>query len=110
MSHWSVETLSVKVDAELESMPIDMLARYLWIAELIESVGLEKVGMPYIKSLGNKLWEIRFKGKDGNGRGIYITAFDKRVVVLHAFVKKTQKTPQSAIQTALSRAKEANLL
>jgi phage-related protein len=46
------------------------------------------------------------KGKDGIARAIYIAATGQRSVVLHAFLKKTAKTPQSAIQTALQRTKE----
>ncbi len=46
------------------------------------------------------------KGKDGIARAIYMTAKGERVVVLHAFVKKTQKTPQKALEIARERAKE----
>ena len=38
------------------------------------------------------------KGRDGIARAIYVTAQGERVIVLHAFVKKTQKTPQRALQ------------
>jgi phage-related protein len=46
------------------------------------------------------------KGKDGIARAIYVTAAGERVVVVHAFVKKTQKTPQHALEVARQRAKE----
>jgi phage-related protein len=46
------------------------------------------------------------KGRGGIARAIYVTIAEKRIVVVHAFVKKTQKTPRSAIHTALDRAKE----
>lgn len=46
------------------------------------------------------------KGRDGIARAIYVTAAGERVVVVHAFAKKTQKTPQRALETAPSRAKE----
>lgn len=66
--------------------------------------------MPHIKSLGDKLWEIRVSGRDGIARGIYIYATGKRIVILHAFIKKSQKTPPQAILTATQRAKIAKLL
>jgi phage-related protein len=66
--------------------------------------------MPHIKSLGDKLWEIRASGRDGIARGIYIYATGKRIVILHAFIKKSQKTPPQAILTATHRAKIAKLL
>jgi phage-related protein len=49
---------------------------------------------------------MRMKGRDGIARAIYITAIGERVVVLHAFDKKTQKTPARAIEIARERAKE----
>lgn len=59
-----------------------------------------------MKPLGNKLFEIRMKGKDGIARALYVAATRQRLVVLQAFVKKTAKTPRSAIRIALERAKE----
>ncbi len=53
-----------------------------------------------------KLWEMRMSGRDGVGRAIYVVAGARRVVILHAFRKKTRKTPERAIRTALSRMKE----
>jgi phage-related protein len=61
---------------------------------------------PHIKHLEGKLWEMRMKGKDGIARAIYVTASGERVVVVHAFTKKTQKTPARALETARNRAKE----
>jgi phage-related protein len=59
-----------------------------------------------VKHLEDKLWEMRMKGKDGIARAIYITATGERVIVVHAFIKKTQKTPRGALETARMRAKE----
>ena len=61
---------------------------------------------PYVKHLEGKLWEMRMKGRDGIARAAYVTATEHRVVVVHVFVKKTQKTPRREIETALRRAKE----
>jgi phage-related protein len=66
--------------------------------------------MPHIRSLSNKLWEIRVSGRDGIDRGIYVVATQKRVVVVHVFIKKSQETPAGALKTANLRAKEAKLL
>lgn len=107
---WTVETLNKVVDDELESLPLDMRGRFVRVSHLIEEFGPFKVGMPHIRSLDDKLWEIRVSGRDGIGRGIYVVATSKRVVVVHVFIKKTQKTPAAALQTAIKRAKEAGLL
>lgn len=46
------------------------------------------------------------KGKSGIARAIYVTVKDRRIVVLHAFIKKTNKTPRAAIKLALGRLEE----
>jgi len=103
---WTVETLSETVDAELAALPADMRARLTRIAELIEAVGLPSVKEPYVRHIRGPIWEIRLKGKAGIARALYITAREQRVVILRAFVKKTEKTPAGEIELALQRAKE----
>ena len=103
---WRVETLNAAVDTELAGLPADMRAKFVRIAELLETFGPFQVREPYVKPLGNKLFEIRMKGKDGIARAIYVAGSGRRLVVLHAFLKKTAKTPRSAIRLALERAKE----
>ncbi|WP_184363769.1 type II toxin-antitoxin system RelE/ParE family toxin [Rhizobium sp. BK602] len=103
---WTVETLDATVDDEIASMPSDMQAAFLRLAERIESVGLERIREPHVKHLRGKLWEMRFGGRDGIGRAIYIAAVGRRVIVVHAFVKKSQKTPKTALELAEHRAKE----
>jgi phage-related protein len=75
---WTVETLNETV-AELAELPMDMRGA---------------------------LWEIRLKGKAGIGRTLYVTAKEQRVVIVRAFIKKTEKTPTGEIGLALQRAKE----
>ncbi len=58
MTGWIVETLSEVVDAEIEALPLDMRGRFVRVARLIEEFGPQNVGMPHIRSLDNKLWEI----------------------------------------------------
>ena len=103
---WTVETLNETVDAELDELPADMRARLVRISELIESVGLPNVKQPHVRHIRGPLWEIRLKGKAGIARALYITALKQRVVILRAFIKKTEKTPASEIDLALQRAKE----
>ena len=102
---WTVETLNDVVNAELEELPADMLARFHYISELIREFGLERVREPHVRHLRASLWEM-LKGKDGISRALYVTAFDRRVVVVRVFVKKTEQTPIREIELALRRAKE----
>ena len=103
---WIVEILNATVSREITSLPDDMHARFLRLADRIEQVGLESLGEPHVKHLEGKLWEMRLTGRDGISRVLYVTATGKRVVVVRAFVKKTQKTPRTEIELALRRAEE----
>ncbi len=102
---WRVEVLD-EAKVALVSLPDDIQARFSRIAALIEEHGLERVREPYVKHLEGPLWEMRMKGKDGIARAAYVTAAGRRVVVVHVFKKKTQKTPRREIETALRRAKD----
>jgi phage-related protein len=104
MNDWTV-ALHPLAEAELKALPADMRARFLHIAELLESFGPTNVGMPHIRPLESKLWEMRMKGRDGIARAVYAAVQGRRLLVLHVFVKKTQTTPRAAIETALKRLK-----
>ncbi len=103
---WTVVYLNEDVRAEVEGLSLGLRARFRRIVELIRSKGLEQVREPYIKHLEDKLWEMRLIGRDNIARVIYVTASGRRVVVLHAFIKKTEKTPRRALDIARTRAKE----
>jgi phage-related protein len=45
-----------------------------------------------VRHIRGPIWEIRLNGKAGIALALYITARERRVVVLRAFVKKTEKT------------------
>jgi phage-related protein len=101
---WSV-TLLPEAEAELLTMPADIQAHFLHIRRLIIEFGAHQVGMPHIKHLEGKLWEMRMKGRDGIARAIYITQTGSRVTVLHVFTKKPQRTPAKALVMARTRIK-----
>jgi phage-related protein len=73
---------------------------------LIEGYGLTRMREPYVRHIEGPVWEMRMKGKDGIARAAYVTASGRRVVVVHVFPKKTQRTPRRDIDIALRRAKE----
>ncbi len=102
MPDWTVRVHAL-AEAELKALPADMQARFLRVAELLETFGPQKVGMPHVRPLERKLWEMRMHGKDGIARAVYAAVQGRTLLVLHVFVKKTQATPRSAIETALKR-------
>lgn len=103
---WVVEFVAQDVADQMGRQPADIRARFERIVRLIQTHGLEAVREPYVKHLEGPVWEMRMKGKDGKARAAYVTATGRRVVVVHVFGKKTQKTPRREIEMALKRAKE----
>jgi len=103
---WRVVWSSAVVESEFRALPADMRARFLRIADLIVALGLDRVGMPLVRHIEGRIWEIRLKGRDGIARALYVTASGQRVVVLRIFVKKTRATPRREIALALKRAEE----
>jgi phage-related protein/DNA-binding XRE family transcriptional regulator len=97
---WRIEILDEIVAAEIAALPPDMQARFIRLAERIASAGLESLSEPHVKHLEGKLWELRLTGRDGIARVLYVTAIGRRVIVVRAFVKKTQKTPRAEIELA----------
>jgi phage-related protein len=106
---WRVEVLNPLVQAELNALASDVRARLGRIARLIEEHGLASLREPHVKHLEGRLWEMRARGRDGIARAIYVTAKGERVVIVHAFEKKTEKTPARALETARERAKKVFL-
>jgi phage-related protein len=103
---WVVETLNSTVDAEIEALPADMRARLARFSGIIEELGFEALPRDSVHHLEDRLWELRMSGRDGISRAIYVTAHGRRVVILRAFIKKTQKTPPRELALARQRAKE----
>jgi len=73
----------------------------------IEEFGLS-YAIPHIKKLtGTPLWEIRILGEDST-RILYATRQGKQILLLHVFIKKTDKTPRKEINISLARLSEVN--
>lgn len=103
---WNVVDLNGEIGQEFDALPIDVQAKFFNLIKLIEDLGLVNIGMPYIKHIEGKIWELRVKAKSGYGRGLYCTVTEKKVVVLRYFIKKSAKTPQNELKLAKRRLKE----
>ena len=62
--------------------------------------------MPYCRSLGKGLWEVRSDLTDGKIGRVIFFVIRGRMALLHGFIKKTRKTPAKDIELALKRMKE----
>ncbi len=102
---FSIEYFHPKVLAEIESWPADILADYARITELLMEHG-PNLRLPHSRTMGDALFELRPRGKSGIGRAFYCFVIGRRAVVLHAFVKKSQQTPDRELKLARKRLKE----
>ncbi len=67
---------------------------------MLETFGPQRVGMPHVRPLEDKLWEMRARGRYGIARTVYVAQHSRTRTVLHVFLKKTQTTPRAAIEIA----------
>ncbi len=102
---WTV-FLDERLESWLNDTPKDIKARIINIVDLLAEHGPQNVREPYVKHLQGKLYEIRAKGKDGIARVFYFTMTGQRIVLLHGFINKTQKTPKRELAIAVVRMKE----
>ncbi len=96
---------SARVEAEILTLPSGPLARFLRYAERMEIYGPD-LGMPHTRAMGGGLFELRLKAAEGIARVFYCTFVDRRIVMLHQFVKKSEKTPRRELEIARNRMKE----
>ena len=66
------------------------------------------IGMPLVGSLGRELWEVRSRLPRGRTARVVFCVEQGRMVLLHGFIKKTQKTPQHDLDLAIKRRKGAS--
>ncbi len=99
---WHIEFYNGKVQETINGWPVGIRAFYAKIAERICQFG-PNLGMPFTRSMGDGLFEIRAKGKEGIGRAFFCTVVDQKVVILHAFIKKSAKTPKKELSLAKKR-------
>ena len=102
---WKITFYSSKVEAQTLKFPTGILANFLHISEMIENLG-PNLGKPYVGRLDSGLYEIRAKGKEGIARSVYCTVKEKEIVILHSFIKKSQKIPKKDLNLAKKRMKE----
>ncbi|WP_165312563.1 type II toxin-antitoxin system RelE/ParE family toxin [Vibrio ziniensis] len=101
---WRIEFYD-GVEQTILSMPPKIQARIIRLLELIEDYGAD-LGEPHTKAMGEGLFEIRAKAQEGIARGLFCYRDGRNIIILHAFVKKSLKTPNKDIKLAKNRMKE----
>jgi phage-related protein len=92
------------VQEYIEGLPSREASRVAYALRLLRESGIE-LGAPHARSLGGKLWELRVTGSLQH-RVLYFAASGRRLILLHAFTKKTSRTPRTEIETARTRMTE----
>ncbi|MHB1545931.1 MAG: type II toxin-antitoxin system RelE/ParE family toxin [bacterium] len=93
------------VEEWLNGLPVDTRSKILRHIELLKNNGLS-LKEPFVKHIKDKIYELRTRDKDGIYRVLYFLHSEKTFMLLHGFVKKTDKTPGDAIKIAENRMKE----
>jgi phage-related protein len=102
---WTITYYSQSLQEEILAMPAGFLGRYLRYSDRMEVYGPD-LGMPHTRGMGEGLFESRLKAAEGIARVFYCTMVGKKIVILHQFIKKTDKTPSKELEIARRRLKE----
>jgi len=102
---YTIQYYNDAVQADVLALPPTLLARYVVLSQRMVQHGAN-LGEPHTKALGGGLFDLRLKGAEGIARVCYGTLVRQRIVMLHCFVKKSQKTPAADLQLAQARLKE----
>jgi phage-related protein len=103
--NWTIHYYSDDLQQQLLKLPATLQARYFHLTDLMQEIGPD-LGMPHTRAMGQGLFEIRLKGREGIARVFYCTVVNKRIVMLHQFIKKTDKTPLKELTIARQRLKD----
>jgi len=103
--HWTIEYYSEQVRLEINALPVGIRASYARLTCLLEEFDLE-LRMPHSRTMGDGLFELRPRGREGIARVFYCMKIGRRIVMLHSFVKKTNETPKRELDIARQRQRE----
>lgn len=104
--NWTIKYYSESVQDEILALPPGLLARYLRYIDRMELYGPD-LGMPHTRAMGDGLFELRLKAREGISRVFYCTMIERKIIMLHQFIKKSDKTPSKELVLARRRMKEA---
>jgi phage-related protein len=93
------------VEEFVESLDQETLDKFIIKQQLLQDFG-PLLSYPHTDHLGEGIFELRFKGKEGQIRVLFFFFRGKRIIFTHGFIKKTQKTPQKEIRIAETRRKD----
>ena len=102
---YTIVYYSDAVQTQILDLPDTLAARYIVLTRRMVVLG-PNLGAPHTKAFGEGLFELRLKGAEGIARVFFCTLIGKRIVSLHSFIKKSDKTPPREREIAEVRMKE----
>ena len=105
MKKYTVSFYNDKVEEEILALPATLKAKYFRYVDIMLEEGVN-LGLPHTKFMGDGLFELRLKGMEGIARVFYCLIIDKQIIMLHSFIKKTDKTPTKELKIAEKRMRE----
>ena len=102
---YTITYYSEGVQDDILSLPDTLAARYIVLTRRMVALG-PTLGEPHTKAFGDGLFELRLKGAEGIARVFFCTLIGRRIVVLHSFIKKSNKTPRRELAIARGRLNE----
>lgn len=102
---YSILYYNEQVQDDIMNLPATLQARYIGLTNRMIVYG-PNLGLPHTDSFGSGLFELRLKGAEGIARVFFCTLVRQEIVMLHSFIKKTQKTPEKELKIAKERMKE----
>ena len=102
---YSIIYFNQEVQEDIMNLPVTLQARYIGLTDRMIEYG-SNLGLPHTDAFGGGLFELRLKGAEGIARVFFCTMIEQKIVMLHSFIKKTQKTPEKELKLAKQRMKE----
>jgi phage-related protein len=103
---WEIVYDSEDLQRVIMEFPAGIQARTIHLTQRILAFG-PNLGMPHSRVMGQGLFELRRKSREGIGRVFYCNLAGQRVMMLHALVKTSEKTPARELKMARDRMKRA---
>ena len=88
----------------IDSLDYKTQRKFFFAIELLEEFG-HKLPQPHAKYIGDEIFELRFKGQEGNVLTLYFFFHQDKAILTNGFIKKSNKVPNREKALAVKRRK-----
>ena len=101
-SYYLTESGRSPVREFIDSLDFKTQRKFFFVEELLEEFG-HRLPFPHARYIGNDVFELRFRGQEGQIRVLYFFYHEDKAIFTNGFIKKSGKTPQNEIETSIER-------